>query len=398
MKTDRLFFNKNLQIIFSVTLIAVMEVSILTPVLPKISEALSITADKANLLIVVFTMPGIILSPLLGIAADRFGRKKVLVPTLLLFGVCGTAAGLTKDFSLILILRFFQGAGAACFGALNQTIIGDIFPGRERVDAMGYNASVLSVGTMIYPSIGGAVALLGWYYPFFLAALAFPVALLVIFGLKYDEPVKSENLGAYIRESFKLMMNKEILSLYIVTLAAFILLYGILLSCFPFFIKEKFTANTMFIGLVMSIASIGAIIGSFNLGRLSSIFSPKKLLLSAFLIYPIAISIAYFMPLIFLFLIPIFMYGFANGITMPNIQTQISILSPAKYRGALMSLNSSVLRIGQTIGPLISGIVITKYGSGYVFIIGIIFALASAVFIAYNINDPGNFSDAKSNG
>ena len=391
MKTDHLFFNKNLQIIFSVTLIAVMEVSIITPVLPQIAEALSITADKANLLIVVFTMPGIILSPILGIAADRFGRKNVLVPALLLFGICGTLSGLTKDFTLILILRFFQGAGAASFGALNQTIIGDIFPGKERINAMGYNSSVLSIGTMVYPAIGGAVALLGWHYPFFLSTLAFPVALLVILGLKYDEPVKSENIGSYLKESFKLIRKKEIISLYIATLAAFILLYGILLSFFPFFIIEKFNVNTMVIGLTMSAASIGTIIGSFNLGRLSSKFSPKKLLVAAFLIYAIALPVAYFMPVIFLFMIPVLIYGFANGILMPNIQTQISIFAPTRYRGAFMSINSSVLRLGQTTGPLLSGIIITKYGGGYVFLAGIMFALAAALFIAYNVSDKGDF-------
>jgi predicted MFS family arabinose efflux permease len=393
MKTEHLFFNKNLQIIFTVTLIAVMEVSIITPVLPKIAEALSITAEKANLLIVVFTMPGIILSPILGIAADRFGRKNVLVPTLLLFGICGTLSGFTKDFTLILILRFLQGAGAASFGALNQTIIGDIFSGKERVDAMGYNSSVLSIGTMVYPSIGGAIALLGWHYPFFLSTLAFPVTLLVIFGLKYDEPVKSENIGSYLKESFRLIRKKEILSLYVGTLAAFILLYGILLSFFPFYVTEKFQVNTMVIGLVMSAASIGTIIGSFNLGRLSSKFSPKKLLVAAFLIYSRALSIAYFMPVIFLFMIPVFIYGFANGILMPNIQTQISIFAPAKYRGAFMSINSSVLRLGQTVGPLISGIIITRYGSGYVFLAGIIFALAAALFIVRNVSGKDSFSD-----
>ena len=398
MKRDRLFFNKNLQIIFSVTLIAVMEVSIISPALPKIAEALSITAGKANMLIVVFTMPGIILSPLLGIAADRFGRKNVLVPALLLFGICGTISGFTREFSLILILRFFQGAGAASFGALNQTIIGDIFPGRERVEAMGYNSSVISIGTMIYPSIGGAVALLGWYYPFFLSSLAFPVALLVILGLKYDEPVKSDNMGEYLKESFKLIRKKEVISLYITTLATFILLYGILVSFFPFYIKEKFYVNTMIIGLAMSASSIGSIIGAFNLGKLSSRFSPKKLIVSAFLIYPVTLAAAYFMPVLFLFVIPVFMYGFANGIMIPNIQTQISIWAPAKYRGAFMSLNSTVLRLGQTIGPLFSGIIITRYRSGYVFLAGIIFALAAALFTAYNIHDIWSFNDVKSDG
>jgi MFS family permease len=83
------------------------------------------------------------------------------------------------------------------------------------------------------------------------------------------------------------------------------------------------------------------------------------------------------------------MYGFANGILIPNIQTQISILAPAEFRGAFMSINSSVLRLGQTIGPLISGIVITRLGEGWVFGTGIAFALFTAVFISHGVHEMG---------
>ena len=390
MKKNHLFFNRSLQIVFSVTLISVMEVSCIAPVLPKIAEALSISAHQAGLLIVVFTMPGIILSPFFGIAADRFGRKNVLVPALLLFGICGTIAGFTESFSLLLILRFFQGAGAASLGSINQTIIGDVFPGKDRVTAMGYNSSILSIGTMLYPSIGGAVAILGWHYPFFLAALAFPVSLLVIFGLDYKEPATNGNLIEYLKQSFKLIKKKDIISLYIGTLAAFILLYGILLAFFPFYMKEHFGASPLAIGLVMSSSSIGSIIGSFNLGKFAIRFSSKKLLVAAYLIYPAALATVFFMPTILLFIIPVFIYGFANGILIPNIQTQISILAPDEYRGAFMSINSSVLRLGQTIGPLLSGLIIASLGEKYVFAFGAFFALAAAGFVALSIKEIGN--------
>ncbi len=389
MKPESLFFNKNLQIIFCITMISVMEVSCIAPVLPKIAEALSITAAQANYLIVVFTMPGIILSPFFGIAADRFGRKNVLIPALLLFGICGTIAGFTTDFSLLLILRFFQGAGAASLGSLNQTIIGDIFPGNDRVTAMGYNSSVISVGTMIYPSIGGAVAMIGWHNPFFLAALAFPVSLLVILGLDFNEPVKNGKISVYLKHSFKLIKQKEILSLYIGTLAAFILLYGIFLAFFPFYMKEHFHATPLMIGLAMSVSSIGAIIGSINLGRLSRTFSSKKLLVTAYLIYPVALGAAYFMPVIQLFIIPVFIYGFANGILIPNIQTQISILAPDEYRGAFMSINSSVLRLGQTIGPVMSALIIARFNEGFLFAAGALFAVITAIFISKGVHEMG---------
>jgi MFS family permease len=191
MKIDPVLRRNDLHIIFCVTMIAVIEVSVISPVLPAISTALRITSREANLLIVVFTLPGIFLSPLMGILADRFGRKRVLIPSLLVFGVCGSACFFVDSFGMLLVLRFLQGGGSASIGSLNQTIIGDLFPGRERIRAMSYNSSIISIGTMIYPAIGGAVALLGWHYPFLVASIAFPVALLV--SLNLDTPQLMHN-------------------------------------------------------------------------------------------------------------------------------------------------------------------------------------------------------------
>ena len=52
-----------------------------------------------GLLITVFTSPGIVMTPLLGVLSDRYGRKKILVPALLLFGIAGGACA--RDFSLL---------------------------------------------------------------------------------------------------------------------------------------------------------------------------------------------------------------------------------------------------------------------------------------------------------
>jgi MFS family permease len=102
-----IYWDTNLQIIFSVTLMAVLWVSSITPAFPKIAQALSISPRSIEWLIMVFTFPGIFLAPILGVLADRLGRKKTLVPALMLFGIAGGACAFTRDFDLLLILRFF---------------------------------------------------------------------------------------------------------------------------------------------------------------------------------------------------------------------------------------------------------------------------------------------------
>ena len=93
-------------------------------------------------------MPGVFLTPVAGVLSYKFGRKTVLIPSLLLFGVAGGACALVSEFELLFGLRLLQGVGAAALGATTKvTLIGDLFVGREWTAALGYNSCVLSTGT-----------------------------------------------------------------------------------------------------------------------------------------------------------------------------------------------------------------------------------------------------------
>jgi len=166
-KAGKIYLDTNLQIIFSITLVAVMGVASITPAFPSIIENFGIKKEHIAWLITAFTLPGVFLTPVMGILADRFGRKQVLIPSLFLFGIAGAACGFTQSYHTLVVFRFFQGIGAAALGSINITLIGDIYEGRNRAAAMGYNGSILSIGTATYPAIGGGLASLGWNYPFF---------------------------------------------------------------------------------------------------------------------------------------------------------------------------------------------------------------------------------------
>ena len=226
MKSSGLFFNRNLQIIFSVTLMAVLGVSSITPAFPKIARVLNLTSQQVGLLITVFTLPGVILTPLLGVLADRLGRKKVLIPSLLLFGAAGFLCAFTRDFSLLLLFRLLQGTGAASLGSLNVTLIGDFFEGRQRASAMGYNASILSIGTATYPAIGGALAAIGWYLPFALPVLALPIAFFVLVYLQKVEIKNEKKLMDYLSTAWHNIKDIRIIAVFIASISTFIILYG----------------------------------------------------------------------------------------------------------------------------------------------------------------------------
>jgi ACDE family multidrug resistance protein len=389
MTRDSVFRNKNLYIIFGVTLIAIMGVASLTPAFPDIIRYFSISPQQVGGLIVAFTLPGIFLTPFTGMLADRYGRKLVLVPSLFLFAIAGFACMFTKDFFWLMVLRFFQGVGASSLSSLNVTLIGDLFEGKKRTSVMGYNASVLSIGTASYPALGGVIAIWGWQYIFALPILAIPLGIWVMKGLNNPEPRNKTNLRHYFGRVWLTINQRTVWGLLLSNFILFLILYGTYLTYFPLMMEERLGADSYHIGLMMSLMSVMTAIMSSQLGRLNRLLGQKRQLIIGSLGYLAASVIMYYSNSYQMLVVSVLVFGFGHGITIPSIQNMLVGFAAINERAAFMSLNSMVLRGGQTFGPLLVGVFFAFGGLNATFISGAFFAILMLLAIAIMVrNDP----------
>ena len=382
-KTPPLHKDPNLRILFGVTLMVVMGVTSIAPAFPQMIAMI----DEANeqnigLVITLFTVPGVILTPLLGVLADRVGRKRVLVPSLLIFGLAGSACMFAPNFGTLLALRFIQGVGAAALGALNATIIGDLFSGTQRSAALGLNAAVLSMGVALYPLLGGALAWVHWRLPFALPLLALPLAAVVRNRLRNPEPQAREGLTAYFRNAWHGLMRRQVLLLFFATLATFILMYGPFLTYLPVHLGRDFQARPFSIGLIMSLSAFSTGLAAASLGRLARLTPERVLLCLAFGFYCLGCAGLALMPGLWWNLAPVVLFGLGQGLNMPCVQSMLADLAPLENRAAFLSLNGMVLRVGQTLGPLMMGMLFAWRGVNAVFYGGAVLALLVAVLLA----------------
>jgi len=314
--------------------------------------------------------------------ADRIGRKIIIIPSLLIFGITGLMMFFITDFNLLLLLRFIQGIGVSALGAINATIIGDMFTGKDRTIAFGYNASVLNIGTAAYPAIGGFLCIIGWNYPFLLSALALIVAWFAIFHLHNPEPVNTSSLKSYFFAILNIVKSPYVIGLLSTTVLTFILLYGPIITYFPYIISYRFKGTSATIGLFMSLMSIVTAITSSQLQILSKRYSEKNLILYGFIGLCISFVIAGFAYNYFWLAVAIIIGGASNAINNPSLLSLLTAAAPAQYRGAIMSLNGMGLRIGQTIGPMImaslSAIVNVKFA--FYIISGLTLVIVIALF------------------
>ncbi|MBD2774206.1 MFS transporter [Iningainema tapete] len=379
----KLYLDSNFQIACAVTLVAVLGVASVAPSFPSVAKALNVNPKNIGLLITVFTFPALILGPVIGILADRLGRKKIIVPSLFLFGIAGGACALARDFNLLLLFRFIQGIGAASLLSLSITVIGDLYKGDRRTTAMGYNASISSIGTASYPIIGGFLATFGWFYPFMVPIVAIPLALLVLFGLKNPEPQGARHLKAYLQNALVALKNRQLLGIFIASAANFALLYGAYVTYLPKLLHDTFNAPPSTIGLFQSSVSVAIVITASQLGKLANKFRPTTLIRASFVLYALALLIVPFIPNIWLLLIPTTIFGMGLGLGFPSIQTLLAELAPREYLATILSVNGTFYGLGQTLGPLLTGIVFGIGGISSVFFTSVVFAMLTLFVFRY---------------
>lgn len=338
------------QVILASTLMGVMGVSLISPALPAVRQGLGITEAEASLILSAFTLPGILMGPLSGILADRYGRRIVLVPSLIVYGVSGGAVLLAPDLWTVIGLRIVQGSAAASLITLAITLVGDSFVGADRNAIMGLNGAVLSIGTGFYPLIGGLLSTIDWRAPFAMYLVGVPVGLLAVRIL--EEPdVGEPATDGYVKGAVRALPLGRSIVLYGTALSIFVLLYGGVLTILPFLLDQELGLAAATIGIILGVPSLATAIASSQNGRLARTFSDEAIIALGVVLLGVGLAGLSIAPSKVWFGAAIMPFGAGMGLAMPSLDSAVSHLVPDTYRGGAMSLRTSMVRLGQTIGP-----------------------------------------------
>ena len=101
----------SLWLIGAITVTGILSNTLIYPAIPDILDDLGIDDGAVGLLVAAASIPGIAMAPLIGVLADRYGRRRILVPCLVIFGLCGALAAFAPSFAWLLVARFGQGIG-----------------------------------------------------------------------------------------------------------------------------------------------------------------------------------------------------------------------------------------------------------------------------------------------
>lgn len=380
----------------SVPLIMTLGNSMLIPILPVMEDKLDISKLQSSYIITVYSIVAIIFIPLAGYLSDRFGRKKVLIPALILTGIGGLIAGLAawkmdNAFTVILIGRILQGIGASGAMPIVLPLVGDMFRRDEEASAtLGIIETSNTVGKVLSPILGAALTALIWFLPFFSIPIFCLISLLmVIFLIKEEEKDAEMNFPVYwdnIKTVFQ-QHSRWLIAVFIIGAVLMFILFGFLFYLSSI-LEDNFDIKGIKKGFLLAIPLLALSITSYVTGKAikDHLQVMKWLTFIGIVLAGIAVAVISFMThfiyLLFIFLI----CGVGIGMALPCLDSLITKSIEQNVRGAITSIYSSMRFIGVAAGPPVIAVLMKQH---IFWIVGLlsIFAIFAG-FLAFRQIDP----------
>ncbi|MCF7927847.1 MAG: MFS transporter [Spirochaetales bacterium] len=349
-----------------------------SPTLPAIMNSFGVSGRQIGWVMGVYTLAAALFMPVIGVLADRFGRKKALIPALVINGLAGLGTALSSSFEMILFFRFLQGIGIAGMMPLVMTLVGDLYDGKERVRVMGSISATTGMGSALAPFIGGMLAGIVWRVPFFLYFLTIPLALLIFFIIpKEDRAGKQKPLSSYLSLFVSAPNRVRILGIMSMALLSFLLLYSLIIYIPLLLTGSSYDLSEFWAGLFLAIQGITSGIVSFQARRLSEKFQRPHILAAGFTLMSGALFFIFFSSALWQIITALLIFGSGFGSVQPQINTWITEQVGGPQRGGLVSLFNTMKYVGQTLSPLLFGAVLAGVSVEMVFAAAGIIGIAS---------------------
>ncbi|MEN2785525.1 TCR/Tet family MFS transporter [Sphingomonas qilianensis] len=169
------FANRAVPFVLAAVLIDTIGFGIVMPVLPALITRLGQVgiddaARIAGYMLVAFALAQFVAGPVLGNLSDRFGRRPVLIASMLAFGIDYALMAIAPTLAWLFLGRMVAGFAGAVYGPANS-VIADVTPPEKRSAAFGYVSAAFGIGFIIGPALGGLIAGFGPRAPFIAAAV-----------------------------------------------------------------------------------------------------------------------------------------------------------------------------------------------------------------------------------
>ena len=328
--------------------ISALTMNIFLPSLPNIASELNSSTSILGLSVGIYLASSAVLQLIIGPFSDQFGRRPLILWSLIIFCISTLATVFVTNTAQFLILRIFQAISASCM-VLARAIVRDT---TESIEKAGSKIAYVTMGMALVPMVGPAIGGLldyqyGWEASFWLLFILGLVILIISF-FDVGETLSNHNQSFLEQISTypSLLRSKRFwgycLSSAFVSGAFFSYLGGA-----PFVGNEVFGLEPKDLGFWFGAPAIGYVLGNFLSGRFSTKIGLDKMIFLGVTTALFGVSISMTISLldhgsVLSFFGLMTLVGLGNGMSIPNATAAMMSINP-KLAGTAAGLGSAIM-------------------------------------------------------
>ncbi len=349
------------------------------PMLPFWAQKFGADAFAIGMMMAAYSIAQLIFTPLVGSLSDRFGRRRIIIATLILeaLGFIGTA--LAWSVPTLLLARFIGGIGGSSIGSA-QAVVADVTGPEDRARGMGFIGAAIGLGFVVGPAGGALLVFVGPDMPFWGAA-AVPLLDALIVALVLPETL---SLGARTKAKvleFTPLRLPAVRNLIAVTLL-FTIAFAGMETVLPLFTQSALGWGAVENGIAFALVGITMVIIQGGLiGRLVKRYGERALLISGLLLCAGGLVI---LPLGALFALIILGAGLTTlgyALIYPTSSSLLSYAAPEDRQGVTLSLARSASGLARVIGPAVAGILYSAVSASAPFFVSAAITAAAVLLV-----------------
>ncbi len=336
---------------------------IIIPILYSYSIKFGLSDFQNGLLFAIFSLCQFASTPIIGRFSDRFGRRPLLIISLVGTAVSFFMTAFAPSAIFLFIARALDGVTAGNL-PVATAVIADTTEEKDRARGFGILGASFGFGFIFGPAIAAVTVGISPALPFIIAGFITVIAVLVTYFLL---PETNKHIGQVMHHGklfdfaklVKAAFDPNVGVTLVITLFYFMAFSLFIYAFQPFTVKNLHLSANQIAGLFILFGVVQLVSQLFLVQRVSQKFGTKKAFSGAIFLVALAFLAMYFINTIVPFIFASLLLGLAGSLVQPLINTVLSRETDAQSQGSIMGLNASYMSIGQIIGPILGGVFAT---------------------------------------
>ncbi|MFI5734882.1 MFS transporter [Kribbella sp. NPDC051587] len=367
--------------LLATSMATIMAAAIIAPSLPEMSRYFG-SAVLVRLALTITSLAIAVSAPVAGRFADRWGRRRLLIGSLLLYAVAGSAGYFARDLAVLIATRVLLGLAVGGMMTTVSALITDWFDGPRRASFLGLQQAFASLGGVIFLPLAGLLAAGNWRWPFWIYVVA---ALIVPFAISSVRDERRTR-GVAVSLSERPTEWPRVLGIYALALGA-TLVFFMAPTQLPF-LMASLGLGPVVTGIVVSASTVTGILGALVFPAARRRFTPATITAASVVLLGVGWSVIGSTASVVVVLVGLLIGGAGVGVVVPNLNLRLSELARSSQRAQVLGGLVSGIFLGQFLSPLVAQPLIHSLGIRATFAAsGLVIAVAGAAALVRFIHN-----------